>query len=60
MDMIEHRPWHCVLQSVVRVTPGPDAAGAAAHVSKVMGWLISAPVNEAAIGRRTPGSTATS
>jgi hypothetical protein len=30
------------------------------HISKVMGWLISAPVNEAAIGRRTPGSTATS
>jgi hypothetical protein len=32
----------------------------AAHISKVRGSLISGPVNEAAIGRRTPGSTATS
>jgi hypothetical protein len=30
------------------------------HISKVIGSLISGPVNEAAIGRRTPGSTATS
>ena len=30
------------------------------HASKVRGSLISGPVKEAAIGRRTPGSTATS
>ena len=44
-------------------TAAPGAAGGICppvHASKVKGSLISGPVKEAAIGRRTPGSTATS
>ena len=38
----------------------PLGAISAPHISKVRGSLISGPVKEAAIGRRTPGSTVTS
>jgi hypothetical protein len=40
--------------------PSFSAEDGPLHISEVIGSLISGPVKETAIGRRTPGSTATS
>jgi len=68
MSVLEVKADSAATRTHFRVGPKPEvgqfpscsAEDGPLHISKVIGSLISEPAKEAAIGRRTPGSTATS